>query len=109
MARESLGDFEHQVLLSVLRIGGEAYSVPVVLELEQRTGREVAQAAVFISLSRMEKKGLLTTRMDGGAAEDSGRVRRYFKLTKLAMRRLRESRRALLGLWEGIDAILDRA
>ena len=109
MARESLGEFEHQVLLSVLRLDGEAYSVSIVLELEERTGREVAQAAVYIALSRMEKKGLLTSRMDGGAAEDSGRVRRYFKLTKLAMRRLRESRRALLGLWEGIAAILDEA
>jgi hypothetical protein len=36
MARENLGDFEHQVLLTVLRLGGEAYSVPVVEELEER-------------------------------------------------------------------------
>jgi DNA-binding PadR family transcriptional regulator len=81
MARENLGDFEHQILLTVLRLGGEAYSVPIVEELEQRTGREVAQAAVFIVMRRLETKGLLTSRFDGQAAEQTGRVRRYFKLT----------------------------
>ena len=58
MGRETLGNFEHQILVTVLRLGGEAYSVPVVEELEERTGREVSQAAVFIVLRRLEKKGL---------------------------------------------------
>jgi predicted transcriptional regulator len=107
MARENLGDFEHQVLLTVLRMGGEAYSVPIVEELEERTGREVAQAAVFIVLRRLEKKGLLTSRFDGEAAEDTGRVRRYFKLTPIAMSKLRESRRQLARLWEGVETVLD--
>jgi DNA-binding PadR family transcriptional regulator len=107
MARENLGDFEHQVLLTVLRLGGEAYSVPIVEELEERTGREVAQAAVFIVLRRLEKKGLLTSRFDGQAAEDTGRVRRYFRLTPEAMMKLRESRRQLARLWEGVETVLD--
>ena len=109
MARQSLGDFEHQVLLAILQLGGEAYSVPIVLELEERTRREVAQAAVFIVLQRMEKKGLVTSRMDDHAVEETGRVRRYFKPTELAMRRLKDSRRALVRLWEGLDATLDEA
>jgi predicted transcriptional regulator len=107
MARENLGDFEHQVLLTVLRLGGEAYSVPIVEELEERTGREVAQAAVFIVMRRLEKKGLLTSRFDGEAAEDTGRVRRYFKLTPVAMLKLKESRRQLARLWEGVETVLD--
>ena len=109
MARETLGDFEHQVLLAILRQGGESYSVPVVLELEERTGREIAQAAVFIVLQRLEKKNLLTSRLDDHAAKKTGRVRRYFKLTDLGLQRLRESRRVLVRLWEGVDTILDQA
>jgi len=109
VGRETLGEFEHQVLLAILQLGGEAYSVPLVLELEQRTGREIAQAAVFIALSRLEKKGLLTSRLDDRAVERTGRVRRYFKPTAEALRRLRDSRRALVRLWEGLDAILDKA
>ncbi len=109
MAKETLGELEHQVLLAILRLGGEAYSVPVVLELEERTGREVAQAAVFIILSRLEKKGLVTSRFDEQAGRDGWRVRRYFKLTTEALRRLRETRRALVRLWEGLDLSTDEA
>jgi DNA-binding PadR family transcriptional regulator len=108
MSRDSLGEFEHQVMLAILQQGGESYSVPVVLELEQRAAREVRQAAVFIALRRLEEKGLLRSRLV--TTEDvAGRPRRYFRITALGMRRLRESRRALLRLWEGIDAALDGA
>jgi DNA-binding PadR family transcriptional regulator len=109
MPRETLGDFEHQVLLAVLRLGGEAYSVPVVLELEERTGREIAQAAVFIVLRRLENKGLLESRFEDASASATGRTRRYFQLTPLAIERLRESRRALVRLWDGVEAALDEA
>jgi DNA-binding PadR family transcriptional regulator len=109
MAKDTLGEFEHQVLLAVLRLGGEAYSVPLVLELEERTGRDVAQAAVFIALRRLEARGLLTSRLDDRAVGETGRLRRYFKLTPEALRRLKETRRALTRLWEGLDVKLDRA
>ena len=109
MPRGSLGEFEHQVLLAILQLGGEAYSVPIVLELEERTGREIAQAAVFIVLQRLEKKGLLTSRLDDRAVEETGRVRRYFTPTGEALRRLKTSRRTLARLWEGLEATLDEA
>ena len=109
MPRGTLGEFEHQVLLALLQLGGEAYSVPIVLELEDRTGREIAQAAVFIVLQRLEKKGLLTSRLDDHAVAETGRVRRYFKPTREGMRRLKDSRRALGRLWEGLEATLDEA
>jgi DNA-binding PadR family transcriptional regulator len=108
MGRETLGNFEHQILLTVLRLGGEAYSVPVVEELEERTGREVSQAAVFIVLRRLEKKGLVKSRLDDQSSKKTGRIRCYFKLTSLAMRRLKESRREMVRLWEGVETVLDK-
>ncbi|MGH7555852.1 MAG: PadR family transcriptional regulator [Longimicrobiales bacterium] len=108
MGRDSLGEFEHQLLLAILQHGGESYSVPIVIELEGRAGREVTQAAVFIVLRRLEEKGLLRSRMAEREGE-AGRSRRYFKITALGMRRLRESRQALLRLWEGLDTALDEA
>ena len=109
MSRDTLGEFEHMVLLAILRLGGEAYSVPIVLELEERTGREVAQAAVFIAMKRLEKKELLTSRMDDHAVKETGRVRRYFQLTDLGREKLRDTRQALVSLWDGISTQLDRA
>jgi DNA-binding PadR family transcriptional regulator len=106
MGRTSLGEFEHQVLLAVLQLGGEAYSVPIVVELEERAGREVSQAAVFIVLRRLEEKGLLRSRVSG--KEGSARPRRYFEITAEGMEEVRASRRALLRLWDGLEAVLDR-
>lgn len=109
MGKETLGEFEHQVLLSVLRLGGEGYSVDIVLELEERTRREVSQSAVFMTLRRMEKKGLLTSRLDDTLASTTGRPRRYFALTPAALQKLRDTRADLLSLWEGVAEQLDRA
>ena len=108
MGRESLGEFELQVLLAILRLGAESYSVPIVLELEEKTERSVAPAAVYIALRRLEKKGLVSSRMSSAAPEEGGRPRRYFKLTKPAFERLRESQRTMERLWEGIGAVLEQ-
>lgn len=107
MANETLGEFEHQVMLAALRLGDEAYSVSIVLELEERTGREVSQAAVFITLRRLEGKGLVSSRLAPG--EDSGRERRYVSLTSAGLERLRERRRTLARLWDGLDERLGEA
>jgi DNA-binding PadR family transcriptional regulator len=100
---KNLQHFELHVLLAMLRQGGETYSVPLVLELENRIGRPVSQAAVFIALSRLEKKGLVASRMDEPA---SGRVRRYFKLTKPGLELVKETREAHRRLWQGISRVI---
>ena len=64
MGRTGLGEFEHQVLLTILRLGRESYSVPIVAELDARTGRETATSAVYIALRRLEKRGLLRSRLE---------------------------------------------
>jgi PadR family transcriptional regulator len=107
MGRGSLGEFEHQVMLTLLRHGSESYSVDVVAELEARTGREYAVSAVFVALARMEEKGLLLSRMVAPAPDEGGHARRYFALTRAGMSALRESRRAYLALWEGFEPVLD--
>ncbi len=107
MARDALGEFEHRVLLAILRLEAESYSVPIVLELEEKTGKPVAPAAVYIALRRLEKRGLVSSRLVE-PDENGGRERRYFRIEEEGLERLRESRRALLDLWEGLAPQLDR-
>jgi DNA-binding PadR family transcriptional regulator len=106
MPPNQLGQFEHQVLLSILRRGSESYSVDIVLELERCTGREVSTSAVFIALQRLRDKGLLEDRVVPPGPE-GGHVRRYFRLTSRALAALRESRRQYLTLWSGVESLLD--
>ena len=91
----------------ILRLGREAYSVPIVAEIENRTGREVATSAVYIALRRLEKKGMLTSRFE--SPEESGEPypRRYFTLTESVIEPLKTARRSMLSLWEGLEPVLD--
>jgi PadR family transcriptional regulator PadR len=106
MGRSALGEFEHQVLLAILRLGKEAYSVPIVAELESRTGRNVSTSAVYIALRRLEKKGLLVSRLEPPAESGEPYPRRWFTLTAEALEPLKESRKAYLSLWEGMEPTL---
>jgi DNA-binding PadR family transcriptional regulator len=100
-----LQTFELHVLLAMLRQRGETYSVPLVLELEKRTGRRIAPAAVFIALSRLEKKGLVSSRLE---EPDQGRTRRYYKLTKPGIDLVRQARELHARLWRGLTPLLRR-
>jgi DNA-binding PadR family transcriptional regulator len=108
MTRDALGEFEHQVLLAVLLLGGRSYSAPVVMELESRTGRAVSPAAVFIALRRLEQRGYLrSTKRDPDPGE-GGRGRREFEITPAAVAKLRESRRAFESLWRALDPMPEK-
>jgi DNA-binding PadR family transcriptional regulator len=104
MARQALQHFELQVLLAMLRQRTETYSVPLVIALEKRTGRPVAQAAVFIALSRLEKKGLVSSRLE---EPEAGRARRYFKLTRQGLAAVKEQRLEHARLWRGLGRLLN--
>ena len=68
MSHQGLGDFEQMVLLAILHLRGDVYGVPIVEEIERRTGRSVARAAVYITLRRLESKGLISIRPRSAAA-----------------------------------------
>jgi|ETN07SMinimDraft_1059922.scaffolds.fasta_scaffold523723_1 DNA-binding PadR family transcriptional regulator len=106
MAR-TLGEFEQLVLLTILRLGREAYSVSIVAELEDRTERDVATAAVYVALRRLEKKGLLTSRLESPDESGEPHPRRYFALTEAALEPLKAARRSMLSLWDGLEPVLD--
>ena len=109
MTRRGLGEFEQQVLLTILQLGGESYSVPMVLAMEERSGRPVAQAAVYIALRRLEEKSLVASRMEDAAESGTGRERRYFRALPEGIALLRESRATMDRFWAGLDEIVEEA
>src|SRR5579863_10339559 len=99
MPRTALGDVEHFVLIALLHLGGESYSVPIMAEIRRRTGRGVAKAAVYIALRRLEEKGLLISRVGEATAERGGRAKRCFRVTPVGARQLQDARQAFLRMW----------
>ena len=102
-----LGEFEQVVLLAILRLGDQAYAIPVRQEIEDRTGRSVARGALYTALERLEAKKCLRSRMSDPLPERGGRSRRYFSVTPAGLAAVRASRRSLLNLWQGLEGRLE--
>lgn len=98
-----MGEFEQLVLLAVLRLGDEAYGMAVRAELEARTGRDVSYGAVYTTLDRLEKKGWVGHRLGESTPERGGRARKYFRLEREGRVALREARKVLEVMWEGVS------
>src|SRR5262245_6425026 len=105
-AFDSIGEFEHMVLLAALRLGDDAYAVTVRDEIRVHTGRDVSRGSIYITLDRLETKGFLKSRLGEPTAERGGRAKRYYTLRPVAIEALKESRRALVSLWRGFEAKL---
>ena len=105
MAREYLTDFELMILLSILRLGDEAYGVPIAREIETTGGREVVLGAVYAALDRMEANGLVASSVGDSTPERGGRAKKYFRVTATGLRAVRQAQRALTSLWTGIPQL----
>jgi PadR family transcriptional regulator, regulatory protein PadR len=105
-----LGEFEQMVLLAILHVKGEAYGVPIVEEIERRTGRSVSRAAVYVTLRRLEERGLLTSWMSEPTRERGGKARRCVRVEPQGIELLRETREAMDRMWGDLNpAVVDGA
>jgi DNA-binding PadR family transcriptional regulator len=103
--RNYLGNFELVVMLALVRLREDAYGVPILREIEERTGRQVAIASVYATLERLELKGLLSSELGESTPERGGRAKRYFHVTAKGLREVRETQRVLIKLWQGLPEL----
>ena len=103
---DSLGEFEQSALLAVAHLGEQAYGVTIRREIEARTGRNVSIGALYTALDRLERKGLVSSRMSDPTPERGGRSRRYYELRAAGATALRQSRDRLERMWAGLEVDL---
>jgi DNA-binding PadR family transcriptional regulator len=109
MMPQGLGEFEQMALLAILHVEGEPYGVPIVEEIERRTGRTVSRAAVYVTLRRLERRGLVSSWMGEPTGERGGKARRCVRVEPAGMEMLGESRRAMNRMWDDLDpAVVER-
>lgn len=103
MGREYLGEFELVVLLALARLDREAYGASIHAEILDTTGRDVSIPAVYVTLKRMERKGLV--RSSVGRSDESARRRtRNYRLTAEGHEAVRRSRAQFERLWDGLPS-----
>jgi PadR family transcriptional regulator PadR len=100
---EYLGEFEHIVLLTILRLGDGAYGAMIRAEIEHVTGRSPAIGAVHATLERLERKGLVASWIGQPTAERGGKAKRHFKIEADGVSALKSARRTLDKLHTGIS------
>ena len=93
------------VLLSLLRLGEDAYGVPITNEIEKQSGRSVAVGSVYAALERLERKGLITSRWGAPTAERGGRAKKHFSVTASGLKELRQAQKTLINLWKGLPEL----
>src|ERR1700681_2790670 len=93
--RDYLGEFEHIVVLALLRLGDRAYGVTVRQEIELRIGREVSIGAIYATLDRLEAKGYVKSRLGDPTPERGGRSKRFFHVTAKGVAAVNRTHRAI--------------
>jgi len=103
--RDYLGEFEHIIVLALLRLEDRAYGVTVRQEIESRTSREVSIGAVYATLERLETKGYVKSHRGDPTPERGGRSKRFFRVTPRGVAAVNRTQRALQSMTEGLDLI----
>jgi len=100
---EQLGEFEHLILLALLRLRDDAYGMSVRREIADRTGRDVSIGAVYATLDRLAAKGLITSFLTDPTPERGGRAKRSFRLTGAGIEAVNRARQELANMLEGLE------
>lgn len=104
----ALRDFELLVLLAVLGLHDDAYPLSIRDAIEQRTGRAPSRAAVFITLERLQDKGLVTSTFGDPTPVRGGRAKRFFRATRSGIAAAQHAVDQVSAMTAGLDAVLKR-
>ena len=102
-----LGELEQIVLLGVMRVGDDAYGVPVHDEIQRRTGRDLTLGTIYKTLTRLEEKGFVKSHIGAPTPERGGRRTRCYVVTTAGRRSLQASLRVLERMAAGLDVGLE--
>jgi PadR family transcriptional regulator, regulatory protein PadR len=75
-----LGEFEYLLVAAAARLGEEAYGAAILQEVERSTGRKCSLGALYTTLDRLERKGMIKTGMGQPTQERGGRSKRMVQV-----------------------------
>ena len=101
----ALGTNDLMILLALMRLGDEAYGVPIGREVEAAVGRPVALASVYATLNRLVERGLVETELGDPTPERGGRAKKYFGSPGKGIREIRSAKQSLVKLWKGLPQL----
>lgn len=101
--KTSLGSFEEIILLTLIRLGENAYGVTVRQTVQEVTRKTASIGAIYATLDRLEEKGYVSSRRGEATPERGGRAKRYFKIEGTGLAALREAETVRARLTQGLN------
>ncbi|MBV9505197.1 MAG: helix-turn-helix transcriptional regulator [Acidobacteriia bacterium] len=103
---ESVGQFEQIILTAILSLGHQAYGVTIHEKATRLAApKKVSLGAVYVTLDRLEDKGLISSRLSDPTPARGGRSKRFYRLEALGERALEESAATAKRVWETVTEI----
>ena len=98
-----VGEFEHLVLLALVRLGNGAFGAAIRREIRSRTTREASAGSVHMALARLEKKKMVVSYIGDPSPHRGGRRRRHYLIDVEGQKALGRAFRAFAAMAEGIE------
>jgi DNA-binding PadR family transcriptional regulator len=103
---DTIGDFEQLILFALVRLGTDAYGVTIRSEIESRTGRAISAGALYTALDRLERRGLVASRLGEPTAQRGGKRKRLYTIHPAGERALARVYESLRLMANGVGARL---
>ena len=106
---DALGVFEQVILTALLALGDNAYGVTIRERAEELSQpKTVSIGAVYVTLDRLEEKGLVRSWLSEPTAERGGRAKRCYKLQPAGKRALRDAALTAKRIWDSTTDVWGR-
>ena len=106
---DSLGQFEQLVLTAILTLRDNAYGVTIHSKVEELARpKEVSLGAIYVTLDRLEDKGLVASWLSDPTSERGGRAKRCYRIEALGERALQESAVTAKRIWDAVAEALGK-
>ena len=99
-----LSRIEEIILLSIWRLGEEAYGMSIRDEVIEATGKNWLLGAIYGPLGRLHKNGYVKTVKGDPIPERGGRAKVYYHLTEEGKAALSDIQRVNKIIWRDISA-----
>lgn len=106
---KNLGEFEQLIILAILRKDNDSYGAEISNTIEDFAGRDTNFGALYTTLSRLEKKGIVTSKIGEATAIRGGRAKKYFQVTAFGQNAVKRSVDTILNMAKGLPILNEKS
>ena len=105
MNRTFISELEELVLLAVGGLSPDAYAYSIRKEINLQISKSLSLASIHTVLYRLEKDGLLKSKLGGKSEKRGGRSKRLFTLTQTGVDTVRDIQDIRHAMWAKMQSI----